>query len=76
MNIHKRQSRTGPIKMFTLDESEYKDKKSRWDSDINTLEAFHLYDRVLKFNQNPLPYPMNGLEPIMSEEMMLFHYAM
>jgi len=62
--------------MFTHEDVEDKPKKSRWDSEIDILEAFHLYGRSFRFDQRPLAYPMNGLKPILSEEMMMVHYGL
>ena len=41
-------------------------------NDISPIAAADIYDEV-KITQ--LPYPMNGLEPVISQELMEYHYG-
>jgi len=50
-------------------------KRNQDFSDKMTLEDFsRLNNEGIKFNPKELPYPLNGLEPVFSEEVMSYHY--
>jgi len=48
---------------------------SLWNSDVITLRSYSLLRQPgQKIEIKPLPYPMDGLEPVISEENVNIHY--